>query len=549
MREVAIGPVYPGVAPAPQSEGQSTKPLPEPLMPSLRPRDYLIEEYTRTVCPACFAERRRQSDETGVFKDGMLVSQGGSVWMRRFCAEHGETESLYEEDLEVWRARAGWGTPTLQVAPDRAGNFAGFPEGYREGLPASHGQHTCTLVLNVTERCNYGCPACYASAQSPGTPVPSPERPEMADLLRTVDTVIEREGGKLGVLMLSGGEPTVRDDLPEIIRRLADRNITRVMLNTNGRRILRDDRFLEVLRELRSRLEVYLQFDGFRPTTYEALRGEDVAAEKVGALKRLNDAGIFCTLATTVAMGVNEDEVGDIVSLALETPRCAGVAIQPLFGSGRSPGFDPQRRATPTGILRRLGDQTGGQVSWTDFIPLPCSHRDCCDITYMVRTGSGEWRSLLALIGKEELKRWIHLVANTITFESLSGPVKEMVQSGAIQRVFSEQLRVGTLQLVRDLAGMCDCVPGLPELLGGMWSRVRQDESALERLAERTLRITAKQFMDAHTFHEARIRQCCVHTGTFEEDPRRYSFCWRWLFEDATDFPQSGFVPLAEVAR
>jgi hypothetical protein len=49
--------------------------------------------------------------------------------------------------------------------------------------------------------------------------------------------------------------------------------------------------------------------------------------------------------------------------------------------------------------------------------------------------------------------------------------------------------------------------------------------------------MTVKMFMDAHTLHEARIRQCCVHTGTYEDDPRRYSFCWRWIFADASDFP------------
>jgi uncharacterized radical SAM superfamily Fe-S cluster-containing enzyme len=58
-----------------------------------------------------------------------------------------------------------------------------------------------------------------------------------------------------------------------------------------------------------------------------------------------------------------------------------------------------------------------------------------------------------------------------------------------------------------------------------------------EAMAKNTFRITVKMFMDEHTFHEARIRQCCVHTGTFEENPRRYSFCWRWLFDDATDTP------------
>lgn len=512
-------------------------------MAGLPPRDYLIEEYTTTVCPACVAQGRRRSDDPATFKDGLLISRGDKVWLRRFCGEHGETESLYEEDLEIWRARAGWGTPTLKVTPDRADNFGGFPHGYRQGLPASHGQHTCVLVLNVTERCNYGCSTCYASALAPGTPVPQPEHPTIASLLHTVDVMLEREAGKLGVVMLSGGEPTVRDDLPEIVKRLAERNVTRVMINTNGRRIARDDRFLSLLHDLRGRVEVYLQFDGFRPETYRALRGEDVSREKTEALRRLSEAGIFTTLVMTVRRGVNEEEVGDVAMLGLETPRCAGLAIQPEFGSGRVPGYDPRNRVTPTGVLRRLGEQTNGLITWQDFLPLPCSHRDCCDITYMVRRQDGNWSSLPKLVGKAELKNWIHLAANTITFETLSAPVAEMLRSGALQRVFSEQLKVGTPDLMRDLGSMCECVPGLPQLLGGIWSLVGKQERALERAAERTFRLTVKMFMDEHTFHEARIRQCCVHTGTFEEDPRRYSFCWRWLFEDATDQPQNGFVP------
>lgn len=512
-------------------------------MAGLPPRDYVIEEYTRTVCPACFADGARRSDEPGVFKDGMLVTRDGRVWMRRFCREHGETESLYEEDAEIWRARAGWSTPTLQVMPDRADNYAPFPEGYRDGLPASHGQHTCVLLLNVTERCNYGCPACYASALAPGTPAPHVEHPTIPEVRRTVETMLAREAGKLGVLMLSGGEPTVREDIAHLIEGLLDLNITRIMLNTNGRRIARDDRFLDFLRRHGNRVEVYLQFDGLRPGTYRALRGEDVGREKQLALRRLGEAGVFSTLVTTVQRGVNEDEVGDLVLLGLETPRCAGMAIQPMFGSGRVPGYHPGDRVTPTGVLRRLEAQTGGILSWTDFVPLPCSHRDCCDITYLVRTADDSWRSLPKLIGKEELKRWIHLVANTITFDTLKEPVAAMLRSGAIQRVFSEQLKVGTLALMGDVARMCDCVPGLPELLGAIWIRVRQGDRALEIAAERTFRVTVKMFMDAHTFHEARIRQCCVHTGTYEEDPRRYSFCWRWLFADAVDTPGPELIP------
>jgi uncharacterized radical SAM superfamily Fe-S cluster-containing enzyme len=513
----------------------------------VEPRDYVIEEYTTTVCPHCFSERQRRSDEPGVFKDGMLVSRGGSIWLRRFCAEHGETESLYEEDAEIWRARSGWSTPTLQVTPDRADNYGAFPHAYREGLPASHGQHTCILLLNVTDRCNYGCTTCYASARAPGSPRPAEEHPTIEEVLRTVETVIEREGGKLGVLMLSGGEPTVRDDLPELLRQLLDLNITRIMINTNGRRIARDERFLQFLHRCRDRIEVYLQFDGFRPSTYLALRGEDVADEKLTALRRLNEAGLFTTLVATVTRGVNEDEVGNIIRLGLETPRCAGLALQPMFGSGRVPGYDPRDRATPTGVLRRLREQTNGFIDWSDFIPLPCSHKDCCDITYLLRTADGAWKSIPKLIGKEELKRWIHVAANTISFEAVSEAVGEMLKSGAIQRVFSEQLKIGTPELARDMARMCDCIPGLPQLLGGIWSLVSKQDRALEKAAERTFRITIKMFMDAHTFHEARLRQCCVHTGTFEEDPRRYSFCWRWLFADADDRPQPAIIPLEAV--
>lgn len=502
----------------------------------LSPRSYIIEEYTKTVCPSCFADRQRRSDEDGVFVDGMLVAENGSIWLRRFCPVHGETQSLYEEDAEIWRARRGWSTPTLSIVPDRADNVAGFPDGYRQGLPASHGQHTCILLLNVTEHCNFKCPTCFASALDPGT-AKETDLPSKDDIVNTVKTVLEREGGKIGVVMLSGGEPTIRKDLPEIIEEIAALNVTRVLINTNGRRIARDDRFLEFLTRMRKRVEIYLQFDGLTPSVHETLRAEDLSAEKQEIVKRLNDASVFFTLVMTVSRGVNEYQVGDVLQFGMEMPRCSGVAVQPVFGSGRNPGFDPMSRSTPTGVLKRLHEQTQGKMKADDFIPLPCSHRDCCDIGYYIRGVKGKWSSLTDMVGRDELKRWIHLVSNTIVFDNASSTIKEMVKDGTLQRVFSEQQKVSSLSLARDLFKMCACIPELPELLELHRISKMSEEDQLEKLAERTFRVTVKMFMDANTFHEARIRQCCVHTGSFEDDPRRYSFCWRWLFADASDFP------------
>ncbi len=494
-------------------------------MATLNPRPYTIEEYTRTVCPQC-AETGLRADDPNTFVDGMLVAHDGAIWMRRFCPRHGESESLYEQDADLWRDRAGWQTPTLAVTPDRADNFGGFPSGYRDGLPASHGQHSCILLLNITENCNFRCPTCYASALDPGAP--ATDRPTLEELLHTVDTMIEREGGKLSVCMLSGGEPTLRRDLDVLIEKLSERAITRIMLNTNGRRIAKDPQFLEFLKRYRQKVEVYLQFDGLEDRTYELLRGELLAQEKLSILRLLNDAGIFTTLVMTVKQGVNEHELKPVFDLGLATPYCSGIAFQPVFGSGRGSGIDPRDRLTPTGVMKALG-------AAGDFVPLPCSHRDCCDIAYFLKDKKGSWKSLVSLVGREEMKRWIHLAANSISFENVRESVRAMVQDGTLQRVLSEQQRVSSLQLAWDVVKMCDCVPGVRDLFTSWWPG--QKEPHLEELATNTFRVTVKMFMDAHTFHEARIRQCCVHVGTFEEDPRRYSFCWKWLFDDATDFP------------
>ena len=453
--------------------------------------------------------------------------------MRRWCSEHGETESLYEEDAEIWRSRAGWQTPTLSVTPDRADNFAGFPAGYREGLPAGHGQHSCILLLNLTEHCNYKCPTCYATALDPGTPLTSEEKPTLTELLHTVDTMIEREGGKISVVMLSGGEPTLRRDLEKLIDELSVRPITRILLNTNGRRIIKDKAFLKFLSGHRHKVEVYLQFDGVTNETYEHLRGAPLAQEKLDTLQALNDTKVFTTLVATVKKGINERELPAVIELGLNTPYCSGIAIQPVFGSGRNNGIDPMNRTTPTGVLRHLGEN----INPTDFVPLPCSHKDCCDIGYFIQDENGKWNSLVSLIGRDELKKWIHVASNTIAFEDVKESLQTMIKDGTLQRLLSEQQRASSLQVAGDLFRMCDCVPGLTDLMGGVWKAFGGEDRLLERMAMRTFRVTVKMFMDANTFHEARIRQCCVHVGTFEEDPRRYSFCWRWLFEDAKDFP------------
>ena len=69
-------------------------------------------------------------------------------------------------------------------------------------------------------------------------------------------------------------------------------------------------------------------------------RGEDLRDIKAEALRRLAAERVFTTLAVAVAEGVNDHEVGAIADYALGTDYIAGVAFQPVFGSGR---IEPDR--------------------------------------------------------------------------------------------------------------------------------------------------------------------------------------------------------------
>ena len=205
-------------------------------------------------------------------------------------------------------------------------------------------------------QCNLSCPACFTSS--------SPQRGEFLSLehiRHAVDAALEREGGRLDVVMLSGGEPTVHPQIGAILAALAPLPITRVLLNTNGVRIANEDAFLEMLAGYRDRVEVYLQYDGQRASTHEHLRGADLQGVKSRALERLSAARVFTTLVMTVDPQ-NADRVGEVLDTAFATPFIGGAIFQPVFAVGRAPAVDPMARVTTTGVLRRMDAQTAGRV-------------------------------------------------------------------------------------------------------------------------------------------------------------------------------------------
>ncbi|HLL67159.1 MAG TPA: radical SAM protein [Micromonosporaceae bacterium] len=482
--------------------------------PGMALRGDRIHRYVNAFCPRCHAERPDRPLAEVSRLAGWLAERDGRIWLERGCPQHGLIRTMYDESPEILEYLEQWTAPTKAHVPDLVGNFAPVPSAYADGLPEMQTQHTCILLADLTDECNLRCPTCFSDS-SPALHGVVP----LADVLASLDTRLSRENGRIDVLMLSGGEPTLYPQLSELLTQVAARNVVRVLINTNGVRIARDDSLLDLLAAHRDRVEVYLQYDGVSETASRHHRGADLRRLKEAAIDRLSARGVFTTLTMTAALGVNDDEIGAVVRRALDTPYVGGVSIQPQFGSGRSGAIDAADRLTHTGVLARLGPQTGDVVTWRDLTALPCSHPHCCSVGYLLRDDTGTWRSLTALVGAERLRTYLDLapemVANRIADVELPAALRTAVKD-ALLGLLSEQSslshpRVGDLW--RDICENCDL--GISTLTTLVSSSLPGGQARLRRmLGERVKRITVKPFMDMDTMIEERLLQCCVHVAT-----------------------------------
>lgn len=474
-----------------------------------------LHRYVTAFCPHCHDEASERPLADVARLAGILVERDGHIWLERGCRIHGLVRTLYDEDPEILSYLEEWTAPTKAHIPDVAGNFDPIPSAYLRGLPEMQTQHTCILLQDIAETCNLRCPTCFTDS-SPDLRHVVPA----ADVLANVDQRLARENGRIDVLMLSGGEPTLHPDLAALLDQLVARPITRILVNSNGVRIANDDTLLDLLTAHRERVEVYLQYDGLSEQAHRHHRGGDLRRTKAQALQRLSEREIFTTLVMTCALGVNDDEIGDMVRLALDTPYVGGLTIQPQFGSGRSGAIDPMNRLTHTGVLKRLGPQTGGAVTWRDLTALPCSHPHCCSVGYLVRDDSDQWRSLVSLIGTESLKDKLGLVSNRIADTELPRELRLAVQESLLG-LLSEQSSLSHPQIGDVWRAICEsCDLGMGTLLTLASSALPGRRRKIRRLlGERVVRLTVKPFMDMSTMIEERLTQCCVHVGTRSGQP------------------------------
>ena len=429
---------------------------------------------TESLCPVCLKRIK-----------AVRLLQGDDVFLVKECADHGSFKTV------LWRGEpsmAEWRRPKDPVHPDLCYGIIEKGCPFDCGLCDAHEQLPCSVLIEVTDRCNLHCAVCFADSG----------RGESADpSLENIVWLLERARAAAGPcnLQLSGGEPTLRDDLPEIVEAARRIGYPFIQVNTNGLRLASDKVYGRRLRAA-GLSSVFLQFDGVNDEIYRSLRGRALLEQKLGAVKNCGETGLGVVLVPTLVRGVNTGSVGAILRQALQlAPTVRGIHFQPVSYFGRIPQrAGDEGRFTLPELMKSLEQQTAGLVKVTDFSPPGCEHARCsCHATYML-SSEGNLRPLGAAkegpccpadLGDGGVRKTVETVSRRWTLPSVvpSSNHPPMLERTTCCRNIPNPTRVED-PLDLDLF--------------------------LREGATRSFTISAMAFQDANNLDLERLRGCCI---------------------------------------
>jgi 7,8-dihydro-6-hydroxymethylpterin dimethyltransferase len=432
---------------------------------------------TESLCPICLnrigAER---------------VTRGEQVQLVKTCPDHGEFRAV------IWNGRPSmkqWRRPKtpLLLRPILRETQRGCP--FDCGLCREHRQRSCTVLLEVTRRCNLHCAVCFAGShpQEAGDP-------GLEEIHAWYRRALSMAPGSN--IQLSGGEPTVRDDLPEIVAAGRKFGFGFIQLNTNGIRLADDPEYVKALKDA-GLASVFLQFDGTDDAVHRKLRGRALADVKRQAIAACAGHGVGVVLVPTLVPAVNTHQIGSLLRWAIGlSPAVRGVHFQPVSYFGRYPQpISSASRITLPELMAAIEYQSAGMFKAADFRPPGCENAWCSfHADYLTLPGG----------------KVLHLRPS----EPLSGSCAPIPAEEGALRTMAHVSR----QWAGPNSGMTSSDPTTARGPGSVSDSpsggpMRLDDF-LDRARSHTFTVSAMAFQDAWTIDLERLRDCCIHVF----DPR-----------------------------
>jgi uncharacterized radical SAM superfamily Fe-S cluster-containing enzyme len=445
---------------------------------------------TQSLCPECLK-----------VLDATIFEEDNTVYIKKECPEHGSFQDVYWSDYEQYKRAKTFEYIGNGIENPRTETKLGCP--YDCGLCPQHKSHTVLSIIDVTNRCNLRCPVCFATAGTTGY-VYEPSKEQVGEML---DNLRSNKPVPADALQFSGGEPTIREDLPELIKMAKEKGFKHVEVNTNGLRLAASSDYCRTLKEA-GVSTIYLQFDGVTPEVYEFTRGADLVKTKAKAIENCRQAGLHSVvLVCTLVKGVNDHQVGDIINTALENfdvVRC--VNFQPVSICGRIPEAERKKmRITIPDFMKDVEEQTEGKIKVSDFYPVPTV------VPVSRAVGAIKKKRYVEFTAHPHcgMATYVFVENNQIIPITKYGNVDGFIK--AMQGVYEESEKGHeTIMKMKLVGAMRHITFGM--LRKYIWPLVRTGSyKSLGDLHRKMLMISSMHFMDPYNFDLERVQRCCIH--------------------------------------
>lgn len=470
---------------------------------------------TTSICPVC----------KKVIKAN-LVEKDNKIFMEKSCDEHGPFTDLYYGDAEIYHKFKKYEFIANGIEQPPVKSSGNCP--HECGICTKHKSSPLIGVIDVTNRCNLNCPVCFASMGN-GKKIIEPSLEELGQMMDKLrDTT-----PPCPTILLAGGEPTVREDLPEICELAHKKGFSRVMIATNGLRLAQDPNYHAVLGKAKVAL-IYLQFDGLTAEPYKKLRGRDLLEIKMKVVENARKAGTYprIALVPTVAKGVNDDQLGDIVKFALDNIDVIKVVdFQPISFFGKTEGTELlKNRITSGDVINKLVSQLDNKIKTDDFFPAVMgsaiteymkmfqnsknipefgNHPLCNTLAFLIKNNNG-FSALTKAFNFDEIHKF------------LTNSRKRGIKQLKISMFFSlfKVVKPGFLKLAYPMIKILK--EAVTKDFGHAMSKF-EDENVMV--------IDIDHFADEHNFDSSKVEKCCVYYST--TDGKIIPFCtYNLLYRD-----------------
>ncbi|MFB6112686.1 MAG: tetraether lipid synthase Tes [Halodesulfurarchaeum sp.] len=471
---------------------------------------------TTSLCPECVA-----TGDYGSMRIPMVVfEEDGEIRLAKECDEHGTIRDVYWSDADLYYKAHEWGEfdnhlDSAHVSPDQGGITC--PTDC--GLCPLHKTHTGLGNITVTNRCDLNCWYCFFYAQE-DDPIYEPTIDQIREMVRSM-TSEEPIGNN--AIQITGGEPTMRDDIVEVVEAISN-EVDHIQLNTHSGRLAHNVELAHDLREAGVNT-IYTSFDGVTPETNAKNFWETPAA-----IRTYREADLATVLVPTLIGGHNMDEVGDIIRFAAansETIR--GVNFQPVSLVGRMPDNKRhEQRVTIPDAIHAIEDQTDGQIPADAWYPIPSvlpisdfsqtwnaaplyelsNHFACGMATYVYEEGN----SLVPITEFFEVGPFLKAIREIS--ERFDEPLSSL-----------EKARVGA-RLAWELYQAIDRTAEPDDVHIGRWLLEGLTAGTYEGLVEfheNSLFLGMMHFMDPYNYDVDRVERCDIHYAM--PDGRVIPFC------------------------